>query len=98
MGKKSKKKSESKSSDFFGSDNFFKNENYFKKILIHNTIFVDIEFGDDATGELNSPSNPFKTIGKALKVAKKNHPSKKNIWTINVSSGNYKEKLKVPKW
>ena len=73
-------------------DRIFRN-----KILVHNTIFVDIQFGDNKTGKPNNEAKPFKSINKAIKKAQKFNPSNKNIWVISISPGNYHEDIIIPK-
>src|SRR5690349_1628804 len=39
------------------------------QFLVNNTVFVDAQFGNDATGVIQSPAQPFQTINAAITAA-----------------------------
>jgi hypothetical protein len=62
--------------------------------LVNNTNFVDTQFGNDATAQLNSPVFPYQTITAAINAAATVATSS-NPWQIQIRPGTYNENISL---
>ena len=66
-----------------------------KEYLVSNTVYVDINYGSDTTGIINSPIYPFKSINNAMIAIYDQKLSDENRWVIKISPGNYQEDVNI---
>lgn len=67
-----------------------------RPFLVHNAVFVDLEFGSNRNGRPNDANRPFRTIERAIEDVLKFNPSENNILVVNVSPGSYNEDVATP--
>jgi len=59
----------------------------------NDTAYVDPEFGNDATGQVEALNKPFKTIQAAIDACSAQSPSATSTYTVKVNPGQFVENL-----
>ena len=60
------------------------------------TVFVDAEFGNNTTGQLNNPARPFKSISSAINSIIIKDNIRNPAWQVLIAPGTYQEIPTVP--